>query len=151
MKFNQNDDEEFSEKDYCSWEEIDLLATIIADEVKRSNSKYEVILGVTNGGIIPARLIAQKLDVSHIQFIPVRDKILIPDEMPQLFSTKSYLVVDDIYDTGDIFTKIFPHLYHLNCDYAFLMKRFQDPIEGFQKIFIGKILNHKRWIVFPWE
>ena len=41
-----------------------------------------------------------------------------------------------------------------DCDYAFLMRRFNDPNgnkPGNETAFIGKILNHYKWIVFPWE
>lgn len=151
LKCNSRIDENASIKEYYSWEDIRLLTKIVADKVKRSKTKYDIILGITNGGIIPARLIAQDLNMVHIQFIPVRYKKLIPKEMPNLDLTKKYLVVDDIYDTGDIFNKVHDALTNLHCDYAFLMKRFDNIVENKPTVFTGKILNHEKWIVFPWE
>jgi hypoxanthine phosphoribosyltransferase len=118
------------------------------------NEKYDIILGITNGGIIPARLMAQELDINHIQFIPVRNKKLYIKEMPQLATDKKYLVVDEIYDTGQTITKVKYAMQEFDCDYAFLMRRFNDTNgneTGNGTTFIGKILNHDKWIVFPWE
>lgn len=151
MKSDARIDEKTSGKEFSSWEEIRLLTKIVADKVRGSKKKYDAILGITNGGIIPARLIAQELNIVYIQFIPVRYKNLIIDEMPCLDLTKKYLVVDDIYDTGYVFSKVYNTLRHFHCDYAFLMKRFENMIETEQRVFTGRILNHENWIVFPWE
>ena len=142
--------EKSSPKEYCSWAEIGLLTHFVAAKIQSSNKKYDVILGITNGGIIPARLMALELDINHIQFIPVRNKKLHIEEMPQLATDKKYLVVDEIYDTGQTFSKVKYAMQDFDCDYAFLMRRFND-MNGNETAFIGKILNHDKWIVFPWE
>ena len=151
MKFKKEEvNEKRSPKEYCSWEEVGLLTKIVATKIQSSNKKYDVILGVTNGGIIPARLMALELDIQHIQFIPVRNKNLHTEEMPQLATDKKYLVVDEIYDTGETFTKVHYAMRNFDCDYAYLMRRFNDTGDN-ETAFVGKILNHDKWIVFPWE
>ena len=155
MKFKKEViNEKSSPKEYCSWEEIVLLTQIIAAKIKRLNKKYDVILGITNGGIIPARLMALELDVNHIQFIPVRNKKLHTEEMPKLIVDTNYLVVDEIYDTGQTYSKVKCAMQDFDCDYAFLVGRFNDS-DGHEicseTTFIGKILRHDKWIVFPWE
>ena len=123
-------------------------------KIQSSNKKYDVILGITNGGIIPAWLMALELDINHIQFIPVRNKKLHIEEMPQLATDKKYLVVDEIYDTGLTFSKVKYAMREFDCDYAFLIRRFNninDNVTGNETAFIGKILNHEKWIIFPWE
>ena len=146
--------EKSSTKEYCSWEEVELLTKIVAAKIQSLNKKYDVILGVTNGGIIPARLMALQLDIHHIQFIRVRNKNLHTEEIRQLDIDKKYLVVDEIYDTGQTFSKVKYAMQDFDCDYAFLMRRFNDT-NGNETdngiTFIGKILNHDKWVVFPWE
>ena len=155
MKFKKEAvNEKRSPKEYCSWWEVGLLTKIVATKIQSSNKKYDVILGVTNGGIIPARLMALELDINHMQLIPVRNKKLHIEEMPQLVNDKKYLVVDEIYDTGETFSKVKYAMQDFDCDYAFLMRRFNDTADddtGCETSFTGKILNHDKWIVFPWE
>lgn len=138
-----------SPKEYCSWEEVELLTKTVSQKIQTLNKKYDIVLGITNGGIIPARLIARELDINHIQFISVRNKKLFKRELPPLFKSKKYLVVDDILDTGKTFSKVRNTTRILNCDFVFLMSRYRYT--GKLSLFIGKLLNHNKWIVFPWE
>ncbi len=94
---------------------------------------------------------AMELDVEYIQFIPIRNKKLYIEEMFQLSKDKKYLVIDEIYDTGETFYKVYNVMRDFNCDYAFLMRRFKGDKDSTIPAFIGKILNHNKWIVFPWE
>jgi uncharacterized protein len=155
LKYKREEvNEPSSPKEYCSWEEIELLTQIVVAKIYKSNNTYDIILGITNGGIIPARLLALELDINHIQFIPVRNKTLHHEEMPKLATDKKYLVVDEIYDTGETFSKVKYAMQDFDCDYAFLMRRFNDTNDnatGNEATFVGKILNHDKWVVFPWE
>ncbi len=149
MKFETEISEKNSPKEYCNWEEVEALTRIVADKIRRSNKKYDAILAITNGGIIPARLMARELNVNYIQLIPVRDKKLYKEEMPLLLKDKKYLIIDEIYDTGDIFYKVYEALRMFDCDFAFLMSRYEHSSS--KRTYIGKVLNHNKWIVFPWE
>ena len=91
---------------------------------------------------------ARELDVDYIQLIPVRDKKLYKEEMPLLLNDKKYLIIDEIYDTGDIFYKVYEAVRMFDCDFAFLMSRYE---QSSKRTYIGKVLNHNKWIVFPWE
>lgn len=143
--------EKNSPKEYCSWEEVESLTKILAHKIRKSNrKKYDTILSITNGGIIPARLMARELDINYIQFIPIRNKKLYKEEMPLLSKEKKYLIIDEIYDTGDTFSKVYDAVRIFNCDFAFLISRYADDNSN-RKIYVGKILNHNKWIVFPWE
>ena len=140
--------EESPPREYCNWDEVESLVKLVADNIRSSNNIHDVILGITNGGVIPARLIARELNIDHIQLIPIRRKKLHKEEMPALFKDKKYLVIDEIYDTGDIYSKVHDALKIFDCDFAFLMSRYQVNFKG---AYIGKVLNHNKWIVFPWE
>jgi len=67
---------------------------------------------------------ARELDINHIQFIPVRNKKLYTEEMPLLSNDKKYLIIDEIYDTGETFSKVCNALKIFECDFAFLMSRY---------------------------
>ena len=142
-----------SPKEYYSWAQIELLVKKVSNKILSSKKKYNAILGITNGGIIPARLIARELEISLILFIPVRSKKLHKEEMPPLLDSKRYLVLDDIYDTGNTYSVVSNEVRKYDCDFAFLVRRFAaiDDDGGGGEVYLGEILNHKRWIVFPWE
>jgi len=67
--------------------------------------------------------------------------------MLPLLKDRRYLVVDDIYDTGYTFNRVCNMVKEFDCDFAFLMSRYKISSAPF----VAKVLNHKNWIVFPWE
>jgi uncharacterized protein len=146
LKFKVEITEVIAPKEYCSWE-VELLTTAVSDKIKKSNKKYDVILGITNGRIIPARLMARDLAMNRVQFLLIRNKKLQKDEIPKLVRDTKYLIVDDIYDTGNTFHEIYDFIKEYPCEFAFLMCRYKPN----GSILSGKILNHEKWIVFPWE
>jgi len=149
LKLEPRISKENSPKEYCSWNEVELLTRTIADKIQKSkNKQYDAILAITRGGIIPARLMARELGINCIQLIPVRDKKLFIEEMPIMHKDKKYLVIDEIYDTGDTFYKVYAAVRIFDCDFAFLMSRYSRNNGG---TYIGRVLNHNKWIVFPWE
>lgn len=150
MKFKVEINEKNSPKEYCCWEDVELLTKIAVDKIRSSNKVYDVILGITNGGIIPARLMARELDINHIQFIPVRNKKLQEEEMPPMCKEKKYLIVEEIYDSGNTFSKVHDAVRRFDYDFAFLMGRYKDS-DGDGGVYVGKVLNQNKWIVFSWE
>jgi uncharacterized protein len=139
--------EDSSSKQYCTWQQVEILVEKVAHAIQRSDKKYDQVLAITNGGIIPARLIARELNLNYIQFIPIRNKKLYVEEMLPLLKGRRYLVVDDIYDTGYTFNRVSDMVKEFDCDFAFLMTRYKNSNASF----VAKVLNHKKWIVFPWE
>ena len=146
LEYNTLITEENSPKEYCTWHEIELLVEKISHMIQETGKKDDVILAITNGGIIPAKLVARELEINHILFIPIRNKKLYMEEMPQLNRNIKYLIVDDIYDTGNTFTKVYDVIREFDYEFAFLMTRYKDNA----KLAAG-VLDHKKWIVYPWE
>ena len=150
MKSRIQVSERNSPKEYCSWQEVESLTRVLAHKIISCRKEYDSLLSVTNGGIIPSRLIARELDINYIQFIQIRNKKLFKEEMPLLNEEKRYLVIDEIYDTGNTFSQVYDAVKTFNCDFAFLISRYKEIISD-RTIYVGKILNHNKWIVFPWE
>jgi len=71
--------------------------------------------------------------------------------MPLLHKDKKYLVIDEIYDTGDTFSKVYDVVKVFDNDFAFLMSRYEQQYHHDIEAFVGKILNYNKWVVFPWE
>jgi uncharacterized protein len=138
---------EGSPREYYTWQEIEQLVESLAGKIKRSYKKYDGILAITNGGIIPARLISRELNINDIQFISIRNKKLLIKDICSLIKDKKYLIVDDIYDTGNTFIKVFDAMRGFDCNFAFLMSRYRDS----NAKVVAKVLNHDKWVVFPWE
>jgi hypoxanthine phosphoribosyltransferase len=134
-------------REHLSWNDIENLVKVIGNKIKEKNEKYDSVIGIKNGGIIPARLISKELEINEIEFISIN-----PDQSNKFYyrikNDKKYLLIDEIYDTGKTFLTVKDYLKNIEYNFACLISRYtiQDD-----KIIIGKILNNEKWIVFPWE
>lgn len=136
-----------SDMEYLSWHEVEKLIKIISHKIKEKNEKYDSIIGIKNGGIIPARLISKELEISKIEFISTIENQS-NKFWDDITKDKKYLLIDEIYDTGKTFLEIKNYLKNIEFNFACLISRYKLHDD---KIIVGKILNNKKWIVFPWE
>ena len=91
-------------KDYLNWNDIENLVKKTSLKIKEYNKEYDLIIGIKNGGIIPAKLISRELNINDIDFISVkRNQIFTSSNFPR---NKKYLMIDDIYDTGKTFLTV---------------------------------------------
>ena len=127
-----------------SWFEIQYLVRQLAHQVKKG--KFDCILAISTGGIIPAKLLAEELGIDDIRIVPVKEVQTAHGDPPRFDENLRYLVVDDICDTGATSEKVSSILEGVKFQFAFCISRYAD-----HPGITGRVLNHDRWIVFPWE
>jgi hypoxanthine phosphoribosyltransferase len=137
--------------DYLDWNNIENLVKKTALKIKENNKKYDLIIGIKNGGIIPAKLISRELNINNIDFISVKMNQIFTSSNFNFPRNKKYLLIDDIYDTGKTFFTVNKFFNSFDFDYACLVSRYRITDNNSKIIIIGEILNHNKWIVFPWE
>ena len=148
MKKVTTSDQHLKNNYYLDWDNIENLVKKTALKIKKNNKKYDLIIGIKNGGIIPAILISRELNINDIEFITIRKNKIF--KFNKFHKDKKYLlIIDEIYDTGKTFSIVNEYFKRFEYDYACLISRYRIPDNN--KIITGKVLNHKRWIVFPWE
>ena len=81
------------DSDNVTWTRIEKLTEILCKKVKTTKKEFQSISTITRGGLVPARLVADRLGLNEI----LVDKNKIPTDS---------LFVDDIYDSGDTYKKI---------------------------------------------
>ena len=134
---------------YLDWNDIENLVKKTALKIKKNNNKkYDLIIGIKNGVIIPAILISRELDINDIEFITIRKNKIF--KFNKFHKDKKYLlIIDEIYDTGKTFSIVNEYFKRFEYDYACLISRYRIPDNN--KIVTGKVFNNNRLIVFPWE
>jgi len=92
-------------KQLVTWTDVEHQVQEILRQMQRDNWLPDYIVGLTRGGLVPANMISQYLDVPmHTLKVSFRDD----DERPETsvwladeaFEGKKILIVDDINDTG---------------------------------------------------
>ncbi|EDY36799.1 Phosphoribosyl transferase domain protein [Aciduliprofundum boonei T469] len=92
-----------------SWKDIERWSKNIVKEVMKSGYEPEIVIGLARGGLVPARLIADYLNIKDLYAVKTEHWGLTatPDGKAKLaqglqisIDGKRVLVVDDITDTG---------------------------------------------------
>jgi len=125
-------------KTFISWSEINELLDAIQKQIKDSGEKFEMIAGVTRGGLVPAVMLSHRLDLPMMA-ITIEDAIL------PISLAKKTLIVDEIYDTG----KTIKGLKQVNPVTQFAVLYHNVGLDQLE--FYGKKMRLDNWLVFPWE
>ena len=124
-------------KSFLKWSDIDSQIRTLCTRIKKSGFEFDKIATVSRGGLVPARLVADTFDIKKI----LVDKKKIPEKT---------LFVDDIYDSGDTFKKIFPTVGKPKSFlYATLMAR--AGIKYPEQLVYAKKTRGSEYVVFPWD
>jgi len=139
-----------------SWEDVMVLSSNVANKVISSAIKIDTIVGISRGGIIPARIISDMLLVKDFYVYGVnfytgineRDEIKIIQRPDGNFKNKNVLIVDDIIDSGKtmIFVRDKMAFEAGSVKTASLLKK---PWSDLEPDFYASVTD--KWIVFPWE
>ena len=101
-------DAEEPERDIVSWEDLDRLVATLAERL--AGQRFDVLLAVTRGGMVPAGMLAYRLGIRDILVAAVEfyDDHGQPGPHPTFFQfpadpllrARRILVVDEVWDSG---------------------------------------------------
>jgi len=140
-----------TKKAYYTWQQVQ---NMVQDILRQTRDKqFDVVVGLTRGGLTPAVLVSQYLDIPMYTLkISLRDhqeqeSLAVLDKL----SNQKVLVIDDINDTGATINYIKENWTLNNLTYAVLINNeASDADVDYSSVDINKRENDV-WIVFPWE
>jgi hypoxanthine phosphoribosyltransferase len=142
-----------------SWENIEQYCSTISESIIKSKIIPDVIISIGRGGMIPARILSDKLSIKQVYMYNIKlyTGVNTRQAKPTLESftgnveKKNILLVDDIMDTGltieavlnDIRTKrvVTSRVATLLCKKSNIRK----------PTFYAAESEENEWIIFPWE
>lgn len=159
-----------NKKIYVTYEDIQRdtqeLYNIIRNKTSLNNN-FDCIIGVARGGVIPATLLAYKLNIPTFKTIQIKSYDNNDNKIPTNFSSgtlplldelnkyNNILIVDDLVDTGktlQAFKMLYEYLkdiVNLTTNIKFACLYYKQSSE-FIPDYYSSMVDDK-WIVFPWE
>ena len=141
-----------------SWNHIYDLTLKLAEAVRTSGFEANLLVGVSRGGWIPARIMSDllgKLNLANVTaefYVGVAETKQEPS-ITQPVSTsvngKRVLVVDDLADTGKSLKIVTVHLKNQGASEVRIATIYYKPWSITVPDYYEK--ETRRWIVFPWE
>lgn len=139
-------------KQYLSWQDISNLSIRVQNKLPQKN--WKGIVAITRGGLAPALLMSEMLNIRNIEVINVQSYSedrkqgkLNFLKAPNLEEEgRDWLIIDDLSDSGETLKAIrkkFP-----NATYATLLTK---PKGEAVVDYYGDRMDQEVWVVFPWE
>jgi len=157
-------------KTIITWEEIQRDSTYLSNELYHLN--FSCIIGVANGGMIPATLIAKQLKVNKLLSCNLKSyqedkpregahsqsdvvKTISFPEWSMLREEDRVLIVDDLVDTGLTLKRIKQYNNIINHDQPeknwIFATLYNKPRSTLKPDHTVREFHNDEWIVFPWE
>lgn len=147
-----------------SWREIEFNIREIDAWLKAIEFKPNVIVGINRGGIVPARLLSDRLGVTKIVIISASrykygeqektEGSIVLEDYPPFEDGSTILVVDDIWDTGETIRKMRSHIckHSVNTiQLKFVTLVSKTPGYSPELDYTPVVMSPDSWVVFPWD
>lgn len=130
----------------------------LADKIRRSSFKPDVIVGISRGGWIPARILSDLLENQNLANIRVefyRDvakagrKPVLTQSVSADVNGKRCLIIDDISDSGKTLALVKAELLKQGAKETKIATLYWKPWSQVKPDCYEK--QTERWVVFPWE
>lgn len=141
-----------------SWEEAYRLSKILAQKIKKSGFKPDIVVGIARGGLVPARIVCDFLllrdlatiKVEHWGIAATMGKAKLKFPLPVDISGKKVLVVDDVVDTGDTYAVTMEHIKEKNPSEARSAVLHYKSCSTFVPDYWAEKQDAWKWIIYPW-
>jgi hypoxanthine phosphoribosyltransferase len=139
-----------------SWEQFYKDCLFLGKKIKESKVKIDRLIAISRGGLIPARVLSDflQLPISNIVISSYTNlKQLKEPEIIEVskidLNDKSILIVDEVSDTGKTFVRALKYFKKKPVKNIFTCAPYIKPKTKFFPNFYQKIID--AWIVFPYD
>jgi len=147
-------------KIHVGWAEIEKTCFMISKKLTKAKIHPDIILGVSRGGLIPARILSgmlrnNALSTVRVKFYTkpgetIKKPIILEDSFADV-KGKTLLIVDDVIESGKTLKLVKEHFYSKGAKNVYLTVLFNKKKNKLiEPDFYAKIIDDK-WIVYPWE
>ena len=149
---------EYAQFEMPTWTQIHKMLIKQSKKILADHFIPNIIIAITRGGWIPARLLSDLLEVHNVSAIGIKSYSNISAKMNQPIinqklkipiSGKKILLVDDVADSGESMQLAKKHIIKQNnveLKIATIYKKYKSKIDP---DYYEKTI--KNWIIFPWE
>jgi hypoxanthine phosphoribosyltransferase len=141
-----------------TWNKICDMLLSQAEKIRQSNFKPDVIVGVTRGGWVPARVLSDLLGVPDFATVRVefylgvtetRNEPVLIQGVSAAVTGKKVLIVDDVADTGKSLQLAREHVLQQGATEVKIATVYRKPWSVIKPDYYET--ETSCWVVFPWE
>ncbi|MFB0543284.1 MAG: phosphoribosyltransferase [Candidatus Bathyarchaeia archaeon] len=143
---------------HLSWEDVQRLSEKLAEKVRRSGFRPELIVAIGRGGFVPARILCDLLEVKELASMEVEYYKDIEErgEEPRVIhplnadvEDRYVLVVDDVSDSGRSLQLAVNQILQKRPKVLRVATLHYKPWSACQPDFFAE--ETEAWVIYPWE
>lgn len=143
---------------YLSWNEAGDYGMKLASKILKSGKKFDIVIGIANGGLPPKLIVADELDLDsdNLRVKSYDEKIIGQQGEVELIRDinsdikgKHVLLVDDLVDSGKTMEFVVRHLMEKGAASVTTAVFFKKPTSTHNPDFY--VDTTEKWVVFPWD
>ena len=141
-----------------TWNQIYAMLLSQAEKILQSGFKPDIVVGITKGGWVPARVLSDLLEIPELAAVrgefylgvaETRTEPVLTQRVSAVVEGKKALLVDDVADTGKSLQLAKTHVLHEGASEVRIATLYYKPLSVTKPDFYEK--ETRRWVVFPWE
>jgi hypoxanthine phosphoribosyltransferase len=140
-----------------TWRQIYSMLLTQAEAISKSSFKPEIVIAVSRGGWLPARVLSDLLEVGlgsvsvefYVGIAETRKAPVLTQSVSVIVAGKKVLVVDDVADSGESLKLVKAHVLQQGAKEIRAATVYCKPWSGVKPDYYTR--ETRRWVVFPWE
>ncbi len=141
------------------WEQCERLARLLAGKIRESGFSPQVVLAIARGGVVPARLLCDHLDIMEMACLRVAHyrahhkspEAKVCQSLSLDLDGRRVLLVDDVSDTGDSFEAALAYLRARTTPAEVrTCALHHKQTSAYVPDYFGGQITEWRWLTYPW-
>lgn len=142
-----------------SWQQVQRSARQVAYQIHQSSYQADIIIAIGRGGYVPARLLADYLDMMALTSIKIEhyqrgaDKqsaAMIKYPVCHDIAGQKVLLVDDVSDSGDTYQLALEHLQGFRPAEIKTAALDYKAGSSYRPDYYANLITDWRWLTYPW-
>lgn len=135
------------------------VAYNVSRQITDSSQRFDLIVGISRGGLPPARMISDFLNIKTITSLQIRhyasggearENVEIIDPIRLELKGKKVLIVDDVNDSGKTLKAAREHVAALGPGLVKTAVLHEKENTSFNADYTGPALSEWRWLIYQW-
>ena len=135
------------------------MAHKVSKQITESSDSFDIILGISRGGLPPARMICDFLNIETLTSLQIshyasggveKGKVDVTDPLNIDIEGKNVLIVDDVNDSGKTLRAANEHVNSLNPSSVKTAVLHEKKSTSYHADYTGIDLSGWKWLIYQW-
>ena len=146
-------------RDHVAWDDLDRLVAALAGQLR--GERFDVLLAITRGGLVPAGMLAYRLGMRNIlvaavayyddEGLPGETATFLQFPADPLLHGRRVLVVDEVWDSGTTIAAVVGRVRQAGGDPTTAVLHYKPARSRVELVPDYHVVETDAWVVYPFK